>query len=77
VNLLLPAPSVGAVLRRARAAKDLSQRELAQRAGIHHDRYWRIEKGFAKPRLVELERLAAALGVAIGDRDATAGERRA
>jgi transcriptional regulator with XRE-family HTH domain len=70
-------PSFGQVLRIARAAQGLSQRKLAQRAGIGPDRYWQLEKGYARPRVTELAQLAVALGVNIAERDATAGEPRA
>jgi transcriptional regulator with XRE-family HTH domain len=60
----------GQILRMIRAALDLSQRDLAQRAGIPEDRYWRIERGYIRPRRDELERIAAAWGVPLDEREA-------
>jgi len=51
-------------LRIRRAERDgLSQRDLAQRAGISTDRYWRIEKGYVDPTDQERAALAAVLDV--------------
>ncbi len=52
-------------LRIRRAERDaISQRDLAQLAGISPDRYWRIEKGYADP--TEDERAALALALDCG-----------
>jgi len=40
---------------------------LATEAGIHPDRFWRIENGYATPTDVERAALADALGVTVAD----------
>lgn len=50
-------------LRVRRAERRLTQIELARTAGIHENRYWRIENGYAVPTDAERAALAAALGV--------------
>lgn len=51
-------------LRVRRAEREVSQRDLALKAGLHPDRYWRIEKGYTEPTPEECEAIAAALEVA-------------
>lgn len=41
----------------------MSQRALASQAGIHPDRFWRVENGYADPTDAERASLASALGV--------------
>lgn len=48
-------------LARIRAAKDLTQRELAERAGLDEETVRRIEAGLTRPRLRTCYRLARAL----------------
>jgi transcriptional regulator with XRE-family HTH domain len=48
-----------------RAERRLSQRRIAQIAGISYDRYWRIENGYAEPTTDERTMLAAALGTTV------------
>ena len=43
----------------------ISQRDVAWRAGISLDRYWRIENGYERPTPEEKERIAAVLGVGV------------
>jgi len=51
-----------------RAERDeMSQRRLAQLAGLSEDRYWRIEKGYAGATDEEQAAIARALGVAVGE----------
>ncbi len=50
------------LLRRARARAGLTQRQLAQRAGIAQPTIARIEAGAADPRVETLERLLMACG---------------
>jgi transcriptional regulator with XRE-family HTH domain len=53
---------VGELLRDARLAAELTQRELARRTGIAQPTIARIEAGRASPRIETLERLLAACG---------------
>lgn len=50
-------------LRVLRADCEISQMDLAIKAGLSRDRYWRIENGYDKPTLGELGKLARALKV--------------
>lgn len=54
--------SYGGLLRRVRRLADLSQRELAERAGVAASVVSRIETGWTHPRIPTLERLLAAAG---------------
>lgn len=49
------------VLKAARVLRDLSQRDLALRAGISHNRYWEIENGYREASSEERAALAAVL----------------
>jgi len=51
-------------LRVRRAERRLSQKRLAQAAGISFDRYFRIENEYTEPTTEERASLAAALEVA-------------
>jgi predicted transcriptional regulator len=53
---------VASTLRNARRAADLSQRELARRAGVAQPAVARIEAGGVIPRVDTLERLLRACG---------------
>jgi transcriptional regulator with XRE-family HTH domain len=53
-------------LRRLRDRADLTQEELARRAGIHRTQISMIEGGERMPRLDTLIKLAGALGVPVG-----------
>jgi HTH-type transcriptional regulator/antitoxin HipB len=55
--------SIRRLLKARREALSLSQRELAQRAGISHSTISRIERGRHLARLRTLERIAEALDV--------------
>lgn len=50
------------LLIQARAAKNVSQKELAARAGIRQSNLSRIERGQCKPNLETLEKIARGLG---------------
>ncbi|MBQ8699040.1 MAG: helix-turn-helix transcriptional regulator [Schwartzia sp.] len=50
------------LLIQARAAKKVSQKELAARAGIRQSNLSRIERGQCKPNLETLEKIARGLG---------------
>jgi len=55
----------GILVREARLAAGLSQRELARRAGIPQPTLSRIERGRASPRFDTLDRLLRACGKAL------------
>ena len=57
----------GSRLRQLRAARRLSQEELAKRAGIDRSNYTEIELGKTSPRVDSLWDIAAALGVSVAD----------
>ena len=46
----------------SRMEQDLTQKELADRSGVHQSNISRIEKGQAMPSLVTLDKIARALG---------------
>jgi transcriptional regulator with XRE-family HTH domain len=50
-------------LRVLRAEREISQDDLAIRAGVSRNRYWRIEKGYDPPTESERSKLAKALRV--------------
>lgn len=54
--------SPGTLLHQLRSAADLSQRELARRAGTSQPAIARYERGIATPSWKTLQRLAAACG---------------
>ena len=58
---------LAANLRRLRLARDLSQDELADGAGVRQALVSAIEVGSANPTLDSLERISLALGVSVGD----------
>lgn len=65
--------TIGAMLRQARAEKNLSQKELAQRTDISTSRIRRYESGETPVPLPELEHLAASLGYSFEDFTDTSG----
>ena len=50
-------------LKRLRADRVLSQRELAREANLAYGTVWRIENGFPEARTSTIRKLAVALGV--------------
>jgi transcriptional regulator with XRE-family HTH domain len=59
------APSLGARLRALRLSQDLSQRELARRAGIAHAAISQIEQDQVSPSVASLRKLVGALGLSL------------
>lgn len=57
----------GEKLRKLRADRKISQQELAQKAGLSQTAIYYWEKGERKPKIEQLRRIAAVLGVYIGD----------
>lgn len=53
----------GAKVRLLRLKKGLTQEQLASRAGMHFTYVGQIERGRRNPSLVNIEKLAKALGV--------------
>lgn len=56
----------GEQLRKLRQEKDLTQEELADKAGMHFTYIGQIERGQRNPSLVNLHKLAKALKVSAG-----------
>jgi transcriptional regulator with XRE-family HTH domain len=54
--------SLGAVLRAKREKLDISQEELAERAGVDRTYISILERGLKSPTVETLERICAALG---------------
>lgn len=54
-------------LRRAREAANLTQRELAQRAGLDRTYVCNLERGIANPSLLKMADLARVLGVSVAN----------
>jgi transcriptional regulator with XRE-family HTH domain len=55
--------SFGVHLRKLRLSKGLTQEKLADRAGMHFTYVGQIERGKRNPSLINLHKLAKALGV--------------
>jgi transcriptional regulator with XRE-family HTH domain len=58
-----PEERFAANLRKHRHAADLSQEQLAEKAGIHPTEVSRLERGVREPRLGTIARLARGLGI--------------
>lgn len=56
---------VGSRVRRLRVALDMSQRELARRAGCHRETVYHVENGRHAPSIPNLIAIARALGVSV------------
>ncbi len=69
--------AVGAVLRRLRAARDLSARDLAQASGVSAAMISRVESGTVSPSLATLSALARALDAPLASLFREAGPPRA
>ncbi len=57
----------GKAIRRRRRELDLSQEELAERAGLHRNYISSIETGTRNPSLKNIEKLTQALNISISD----------
>ena len=56
---------LGARVRALREARDWSQEELAERAGLHRTYVSAVERGVRNPTVTVMARMAAALGVSL------------
>lgn len=59
----LPASGFGEALRRVRAEKGVTQREMGERAGIHPNTVARLERGEVEPSWQVVIAVSKALGV--------------
>ena len=57
----------GRRMRELRKERGLSQEELAHRAGLHYTYIGGIERGERNPALVNISRIAVALGVSLAE----------
>ena len=57
----------GQRVRELRKARGFSQEELAHRAGLHYTYVGGIERGERNPALINIGKIAAALGVSLAD----------
>ena len=57
----------GAMLKKARARKKITQAALAKRVGVHQVTIARLETGERQPSMDLLQRLAKALKVKVGE----------
>jgi transcriptional regulator with XRE-family HTH domain len=65
---------LGRVIYRQRSKAELTQRELAERAGVSHATIWHLECGdFKRPDPEKLQRIAHALNLSAGDFFASVG----
>jgi DNA-binding XRE family transcriptional regulator len=60
---------VGSTIKRKREEKKLTQMELAKLSGLPQSHICRLEAGVHSPSMKTLEKIARALGVAVGDLD--------
>ncbi len=58
---------LGLNIQRLRREKGWSQEELADRAGLHRTYISGVERGVRNPTITIVEKLAATLGVSIGE----------
>ena len=59
--------TTGQKFRQARVKKNLTQFEVAKRAGIHPNTYAKIERGEQDPSFATVKKLAKALDIDISD----------
>jgi transcriptional regulator with XRE-family HTH domain len=55
--------TAGQILKEARLKKDLTQTEVADKAGIHPNTYAKIERGENKPSSDSIKKLIKVLGI--------------
>jgi transcriptional regulator with XRE-family HTH domain len=60
-----PRPAFGQVVRRLRESKGLSQERLAELAGVHRTYLGDVERGIRNIALVNMTRIARALGTSL------------
>jgi len=65
---------VGSRIKKKRKEKKLTQVELAKRSGLPQSHICRLEAGVHSPSMKTLEKIARALGVAVGDLDPSNGQ---
>lgn len=58
---------IGDAVLACRKRRALTQRQLAEKAGMQHGNICRIERGNCEPRPTTLHRLAQALGISVDD----------
>jgi len=59
--------SFGELLRKARKSKNLTQEELADKAGLHFTYIGQIERGRRNPSLINIYKIMKALRIPISD----------
>lgn len=63
-----PPPALGANLKAARKARGMTQSDLASATGLHQGQISEIERGARQhPSAINLQKVADALGVTVGD----------
>lgn len=70
-----PQVAFGTAVREIRLEKGLSQESLAERAGLHRTYVGGIERGERNPGLINIVRIAQALGVTPAELMARAGKK--
>ena len=58
--------TAAAIIKNAREEKDLTQLQLAEKAGVHPNTVAKIERGEQKPSFPTLKKLSKVLGFDIG-----------
>ncbi len=59
--------AVGNKLKKARKIAGLTQKEVAEKAGIHYNHYYRIENDLSEPSVPVLEKIARVLKIKSSD----------
>jgi len=59
------AEEIAKKFKKARKEAELTQKEVAKKAGIHYNHYYRIENGKARPSVDVAEKIAKVLNVKI------------
>ncbi len=68
-KLLRRANHVGSTIKRIREGRGLTQTQLARETGLPQPHISRLESGAHSPSMKTMEKIAKALGVAVGDLD--------